>query len=169
MVVTAGLGEKAPTLTLTPEHVTLENVHDFSVVHPDTGQVLFSTSDPELQLPEGLERLEAEEVEVERITAPLGEDLRVRSDANLVVRGAEGVEVESHLEHQTNLIFISDRWLLDFSELGQGYHLEERGGKYRAVRGVHAGLGDAAPRGRRLRGRDRPVQALRLHAQRDAL
>ena len=98
VVVTAGLGEKAPTLTLIPEHVTLENVHDFSVLHPDTGQVLFSTSDPELQLPEGLERLEAEEVEVERITAPLGEDLRVRSDANLVVRGAEGVEVESHWE-----------------------------------------------------------------------
>ena len=89
----AGRGEASPRLSITPEQVTLENVHDFSVIHPSTGRVLFSTSDPEVALPAGLQRLEAEEAEVERVTAPVGEDLLVRSDASLLVRGSEGVTV----------------------------------------------------------------------------
>lgn len=91
----AGQHENAPRLTVSPELVSLEGVHDFSVIHPETGEVLFSTSDPELTLPEGLQKLEAEEAEVSRVTAPVGEDLLVRSDANLIVRGSEGIQVNS--------------------------------------------------------------------------
>lgn len=92
--VQAGEHENAPRLTVSPELVSLEGVHDFSVIHPETGEVLFSTSDPELALPEGLQKLEAEEAEVGRVTAPVGEDLLVRSDANLIVRGSEGIQVK---------------------------------------------------------------------------
>ena len=91
--IQAGQHEDAPRLTVSPEMVSLEGVHDFSVIHPETGEVLFSTSDPELALPEGLQKLEAEEAEVSRVTAPVGEDLLVRSDANLIVRGSEGIQV----------------------------------------------------------------------------
>ena len=92
--VQAGQHENAPRLTVSPELVSLEGVHDFSVIHPETGEVLFSTSDPELALPEGLQKLEAEEAEVSRVTAPVGENLLIRSDANLIVRGSEGIQVE---------------------------------------------------------------------------
>ena len=97
--VQAGQQENAPRLTVSPELVSLEGVHDFSVIHPETGEVLFSTSDPELALPEGLQKLEAEEAEVSRVTAPVGEDLLVRSDANLIVRGSEGIQVEKKSKH----------------------------------------------------------------------
>ena len=91
--VQAGQQENAPRLTVSPDLVSLEGVHDFSVIHPETGEVLFSTSDPELALPEGLQKLEAEEAEVSRVSAPVGEDLLVRSDASLIIRGSEGIQV----------------------------------------------------------------------------
>ena len=95
--VQAGRHEDAPILSVSPDHVSLEGVHDFSVIHPETGEVLFSTSDPELALPEGLQKLEAEEAEVGRVSAPVGEDLLVRSDANLVIRGSEGIQARREI------------------------------------------------------------------------
>ena len=39
------------------EGIAIENVHDLSLIDPDTGEVVFSTSDPELALPEGVRQL----------------------------------------------------------------------------------------------------------------
>ena len=100
--VQAGRHEDAPILSVSPDHVSLEGVHDFSVIHPETGEVLFSTSDPELALPEGLQKLEAEEAEVGRVSAPVGEDLLVRSDANLMIRGSEGIQARGKSFITTN-------------------------------------------------------------------
>ena len=101
--VQAGRHEDAPRLSVSPDHVSLEGVHDFSVIHPETGEVLFSTSDPELALPEGLQKLEAEEAEVGRVSAPVGEDLLVRSDANLMIRGSEGIQARREMLHHNQL------------------------------------------------------------------
>ena len=103
--VQAGRHEDAPILSVSPDHVSLEGVHDFSVIHPETGEVLFSTSDPELALPEGLQKLEAEEAEVGRVSAPVGEDLLVRSDANLMIRGSEGIQARGKSFITTNRLF----------------------------------------------------------------
>ena len=94
VVVEAGPGPSPPRLTFARDTVSVENVHDFSVVDPETGLPLFSTSDPEVALPEGLGVLEAEQVEVGRVQSPLHAPLLVRSDRQLAVRGAEGVTLE---------------------------------------------------------------------------
>jgi hypothetical protein len=176
--VAAGHGGDGPRLSLTPDMVKLEGVHDFSVINPVTGEVLFSTSDPELALPDGLEKLEVEEAEVERITAPVGEDLLIRSERDLVVRGAEGVEVRpppsppirqvggSHL----SLTSASDILLASASgavELAGAVRLD-------AVMLPHGGggfsvSGQAAERGLTSPGGGGPVQALRLPPQRGAV
>ena len=61
-----------------------------------TGDVVFSTSDPELSLPTGLHHLETEETEVERVVAGVEhqQSMLVRSDRRLHLRGAEGVQIE---------------------------------------------------------------------------
>jgi len=94
VVLQAGRTAKSPKLTLAPDLVKLENVHDLSLLNPQTGEVIFSTSDPELDLPSGLRILETEETEVKKISSPVGEDMMVRSDRELSIRGAEGIEIE---------------------------------------------------------------------------
>ena len=88
----------SPTMTLSTEGISIENVHDLSLLDPDTGRVIFSTSDPELSLPSGVRHLETEETEVDRVVSGVGldmeEDMMVRSDRKLTVRGAEGVQIE---------------------------------------------------------------------------
>ena len=58
-----------PRLTLSRAGVSVENVHDLSLLDPNTGEVVFSTSDPELRLPEGVRHLETEETEVDRVVS----------------------------------------------------------------------------------------------------
>jgi len=94
VIFQAGKTAKSPKLTLAPESIKLENVHDLNLLDPHTGEVIFSTSDPELDLPSGLRILETEETEVEKISSPVGEDMMVRSDRELSIRGAEGIEIE---------------------------------------------------------------------------
>ena len=60
---------QAPRLTLSRAGVSVENVHDLSLLDPATGEVVFSTSDPELRLPEGVRHLETEETEVDRVVS----------------------------------------------------------------------------------------------------
>ena len=88
----------SPTMTLSSEGISIENVHDLSLLDPDTGRVIFSTSDPELSLPSGVRHLETEETEVNRVVSGVGADMEetmmVRSDRKLTVRGAEGVQIE---------------------------------------------------------------------------
>ena len=60
---------QAPRLTLSRAGVSVENVHDLSLLDPNTGEVVFSTSDPELRLPEGVRHLETEETEVDRVVS----------------------------------------------------------------------------------------------------
>ena len=104
-----------PRMTLSREGVAIENVHDLSLIDPDTGEVVFSTSDPELSLPEGVRHLETEETEVDSVVSGVTGDTEqpmmirceelsrntgltnlfsLRSDRKLTVRGAEGVEIE---------------------------------------------------------------------------
>jgi len=94
VILQAGKAAKSPRLTLSPDSIKLENVHDLSLLDPQTGEVIFSTSDPELDLPTGLRILETEEAEVEKISSPVGDDMMVRSDRELSIRGAEGIEIE---------------------------------------------------------------------------
>lgn len=94
VILQAGKITKSPRLTLSPDSIRLENVHDLSLLDPQTGEVIFSTSDPELDLPTGLRVLETEEAEVRRVSSPVGEDMLVRSDRELSIRGAEGIEME---------------------------------------------------------------------------
>ena len=58
-----------PRVRLSRAGVSVENVHDLSLLHPSTGEVVFSTSDPELRLPEGVRHLETEETEVDRVVS----------------------------------------------------------------------------------------------------
>ena len=60
---------QAPRLTLSRAGVSVENVHDLSLLDPANGEVVFSTSDPELRLPEGVRHLETEETEVDRVVS----------------------------------------------------------------------------------------------------
>lgn len=94
VILQAGMSAKSPRLTLSPDSIRLENVHDLSLLDPQSGEVIFSTSDPELELPAGLRVLETEEAEVGRISSPVGEDMMVRSDRELSIRGAEGITIE---------------------------------------------------------------------------
>lgn len=94
VILQAGRSVNSPRLTLSPDSIRLENVHDLSLLDPQSGEVIFSTSDPELQLPAGLRVLETEEAEVGRISSPVGEDMMVRSDRELSIRGAEGITIE---------------------------------------------------------------------------
>ena len=85
----------SPKLKLSKEGISVSNVHDLSLLDPHTGAVVFSTSDPELSIPEGVRHLETEETEVERVVAGFDhQDMLVRSDRKLSLRGAEGVQIE---------------------------------------------------------------------------
>ena len=85
---------QSPRMTLSEEGIFVDNVHDLSVLDPETGDVVFSTSDPELQLPAGVNHLQTEETEVNSVVSGVGEDMMIRSDRRLEVRGAEGVMLE---------------------------------------------------------------------------
>ena len=87
---------QSPRMVFSKEGISVENVHDLSVLDPATGEVVFSTSDPEMKLPDGVNHLETEETHVNRIVSGVGrdEDMMIRSDRKLTVRGAEGVMME---------------------------------------------------------------------------
>ena len=59
----------SPTLRVSQEGISVSNVHDLSLLDPHTGAVVFSTSDPDLSLPSGVQHLETEETEVDRVVA----------------------------------------------------------------------------------------------------
>lgn len=84
----------SPKMTLSNEGISIENVHDLNILDPVSGDVVFSTSDPELELPSGVKHLETEETEVDSVVSGLGEDMLIRSDRSLTVRGAEGILIE---------------------------------------------------------------------------
>jgi len=86
----------SPRLRLSKDGISVSNVHDLSLLDPQTGDVVFSTSDPELSLPTGVHHLETEETEVERLVAGIDhqQSMLVRSDRELHLRGAEGVQIE---------------------------------------------------------------------------
>ena len=84
----------SPKMTFTKDGIAIENVHDLSLLDPRTGDVVFSTSDPELSLPEGVRHLETEETEVDSVVSGIDDDMMIRSDRKLTVRGAEGVQIE---------------------------------------------------------------------------
>lgn len=88
--------EFPPRMKISKDGVSVSNVHDLSLLDPLTGDVVFSTSDPELSLPTGLHHLETEETEVERVVAGVEhqQSMLVRSDRRLHLRGAEGVQIE---------------------------------------------------------------------------
>jgi len=88
--------EFSPEMKISQDGISVSNVHDLSLLDPLTGDVVFSTSDPELSLPAGLHHLETEETEVERVVAGIDhqQSMLVRSDRKLHLRGAEGVQIE---------------------------------------------------------------------------
>lgn len=86
--------DNEPELRITPEEVLLQNVDEFLLVHPKTGEIFFDMNSPDLTLSGPIEHLEAEEVLVDKIVSPLGHDILLRSDATLNLLGTEGVLVE---------------------------------------------------------------------------
>jgi len=119
VVMQAGKDDiKSPRMTVSESGVELTNVHDLSVLDPSTGKVIFSTSDPEFVLPsDTLMGLEAMEAEVGEIVSPLDQDMLVRSDAELDIRGAEGVLIEG------KTIDLSSNGDISLTSIGGGIEL----------------------------------------------
>ena len=88
-----------PRMTLSREGVAIENVHDLSLIDPDTGEVVFSTSDPELTLPEGVRHLETEETEVDSVVSGVTGD----TEQPMMIRCEEHLRKTEHL--LDNVIF----------------------------------------------------------------
>ncbi|CAH0599378.1 unnamed protein product [Chrysodeixis includens] len=82
-------------LTVNTSGVFVRGVNALELVDPDSGEVVFSTADPEMNVPDGLQNLHAKQISVKRITSPVDEDLTLRSENSAHLRGAEGTHMES--------------------------------------------------------------------------
>ena len=65
-------------LQVSPESISLTGVHDMSIINPANGRAIFSTSDPEMELPAGLSLLETAQAEVAQVSSPVDQPLLVR-------------------------------------------------------------------------------------------
>ena len=64
------------------------------IFDPETGDVHFDLSNPDIEVVGPIKRLETEELIVAGIQAPIGDDLEIKSDASLDIEAAEGVEIQ---------------------------------------------------------------------------
>ncbi|XP_023340656.1 uncharacterized protein LOC111710761 [Eurytemora carolleeae] len=89
-------GLNGPKLDISNRSVSLQNIHDFNLLHPSSGELFFSSSDPEWKIPEGLKELRVDELKVGEggIISPPGNQLRVQAQGQVRISGAEGNVVE---------------------------------------------------------------------------
>ncbi|CAH2062156.1 unnamed protein product, partial [Iphiclides podalirius] len=82
-------------LVLNTSGVFVRGVSSLDLLDPETGEVVFSTSSPEMNLPEGVNNLLAKQISTKRIASPVDEDLVLRSETSAHLRGAEGTRMET--------------------------------------------------------------------------
>ncbi|XP_045541024.1 uncharacterized protein LOC106709655 [Papilio machaon] len=75
--------------------VFVKGVSSLQLVDPDSGEVVFSTNAPEMNIPDGVNNLLAKQISTKRISSPIDEDLIIRSETAAHLRGAEGTRMES--------------------------------------------------------------------------
>ena len=88
--------KKKPGLRVSPNEIKFENINNFKVRDPSTGELYFDAFAPQLSLDSHtLESLIASEIETNRIVSPIDKDLLIQSDSGLDLEGAEGISVQA--------------------------------------------------------------------------
>ncbi|KAJ2942253.1 hypothetical protein O0L34_g15801 [Tuta absoluta] len=82
-------------LVVNASGVFIRGVNSFELLDPDTGDVVFSTSAPEMTVPDGVNNLQARQISTKRVSSPLDEDLILKSESSAHLRGAEGTHMEA--------------------------------------------------------------------------
>ncbi|XP_072943319.1 beta-sarcoglycan [Epargyreus clarus] len=82
-------------LVVNASGVFARGVNSLELLDPDTGELVFSTSNPQMTIPDGVNNLLAKQVSTKRISCPVDEDLTLRSETSAHLRGAEGTRMES--------------------------------------------------------------------------
>ncbi|CAH0403814.1 unnamed protein product [Chilo suppressalis] len=82
-------------LVVNTSGVFVRGVSSLELVDPDSGRPVFSTASPAMNIPDGLNNIRAKQVSTKRITAPVDEDLTIRSEGSAHLRGSEGTHMES--------------------------------------------------------------------------
>lgn len=87
-------GARKRVLTLDINEVLFQNIQSFQVVHPKTGNNIFSTHNPYFSVPYGVRHLYAEHVTTSRISSPVNQSLFLKSDSMIIFKGNEGTRME---------------------------------------------------------------------------
>ncbi|CAK1587467.1 unnamed protein product [Parnassius mnemosyne] len=82
-------------LVVNTSGVFVKGVNSMELRDPDTGEVVFSTNAPEMNLPDGVNNLVAKQISTKRISSPIDEDLVIRSETTVHLRGAEGTHMDT--------------------------------------------------------------------------
>ncbi|GBP32663.1 Beta-sarcoglycan [Eumeta japonica] len=88
-------GRTDSKLVVNSSGVFIHGVSSMDLVDPDSGETLFSTSAKEMNIPDGVNVLQAKMVSTKRISSPTDEDLSFKSDSSIHIRGAEGTHMET--------------------------------------------------------------------------
>ncbi|XP_053623377.1 uncharacterized protein Scgbeta [Plodia interpunctella] len=82
-------------LVVNTSGVFIKGVSGLNILDPESGDTIFSTSSPFMNLPDGVKNIHAKQISTKRITAPIDQDLTLHSDTSALFRGAEGTRMES--------------------------------------------------------------------------
>ncbi|KAL4714289.1 hypothetical protein ACJJTC_009641 [Scirpophaga incertulas] len=82
-------------LVVNTSGVFVRGVNSLELVDPDSGHAIFSTAAKTMNIPDGLNNINAKQVSTRRVAAPVDEDLVLRSEASAHLRGSEGTHMES--------------------------------------------------------------------------
>ncbi|KAL0808673.1 hypothetical protein ABMA28_013107 [Loxostege sticticalis] len=82
-------------LVVNTSGVFVRGVNSLELTDPDSGETVFSTGAAAINVPAGLNNIHAKQVSTKRITAPVDEDLTLRSENSAYLRGSEGTHMES--------------------------------------------------------------------------
>ncbi|XP_055683230.1 uncharacterized protein LOC129790057 [Lutzomyia longipalpis] len=73
----------------------LRGINVFEIRDPVTKESIFTTTKPRYNIPQGVANLRANAVSASRVTSSLEDPLKVQTKGKLILRGAEGTEMES--------------------------------------------------------------------------
>lgn len=80
-------------LEINPHETRISNVTSFKVLNPNTGRNIFSTEFASFGLPKAVRKLNVHQVIVNKISSPVDERLRVKSDIQVIMTGNEGMHM----------------------------------------------------------------------------
>ncbi|KAK6639406.1 hypothetical protein RUM43_007679 [Polyplax serrata] len=86
--------ELTPLINFGPKAEMVKNVESFDVRHPSSGKKLFSTDFPNFGLPRGVEKLDVQIVLTKRISSAVDENLLLKSDSFIKMKGSEGIHID---------------------------------------------------------------------------